>query len=107
VTAIGLKRCGPHPRIPVGPEGATPDDRRKGCGLTFFNLKHRPTGSSGWDGMQPPPLTVTTVLSDLRWQLALYRADHLPVRTILAFLVLRAIHLVEYYRGWTLGSKDA
>jgi hypothetical protein len=74
--------------------------------LSFFNLKHRPLGGSGWDGMEPPPLRMSTVVADLRWQYALYRADRLPRRQIAAFLCLRVLHLIQYHRGWTRGLKD-
>lgn len=75
--------------------------------MSFFNLKHRPQGGSGWDGMRPPELTLATLLDDLRWQLALYRADKLPFHIITTFLALRILHLVQYHRGWSQGAKDA
>lgn len=75
--------------------------------MSFFNLKHRPVDGTGWDGMKPPPLTLSTVIADLRWQYALYRTDQLPRKQIAGFLFLRVIHLVQYHRGWNRGSRDA
>lgn len=75
--------------------------------MSFFNLKHRPEGGSGWDGMRPPELNFWTLLDDLRWQFALYRADRLPLGMMTAFLAMRVVHLVQYHRGWTQGAKDA
>jgi hypothetical protein len=57
--------------------------------------------------MKPPPLTLPAILADLRWQLILYRIDRLPTRTIVAFLALRLVHLVQYRRGWNRGAADA
>ena len=57
--------------------------------------------------MKPPALTPMAILADLRWQFALYRTDRLPVRTTLAFLALRVLHLIQYQRGWKRGARDA
>lgn len=56
--------------------------------------------------MEPPKLSLATLLADLRWQLALYRADRLPIRMVAGFLMLRILHLVQYHRGWAKGSRD-
>jgi hypothetical protein len=57
--------------------------------------------------MKPPPLTLSTVVADLRWQYALYRSDRLRAAQIAGFLALRIIHLIQYHRGWTRGVRDA
>jgi hypothetical protein len=74
--------------------------------MSFFDLKSRQGSSGTWDGMKPPPLTISTVWADMRWQLTLYRVDRLPLTTIVVFLVLRIVHLVQYNRGWTRGVHD-
>lgn len=74
--------------------------------MSFFDLKSRQGSAGTWDGMKPPSLTPATVLADMRWQLTLYRIDKLPLTTIVAFLFLRVVHLVQYHRGWTRGIRD-
>lgn len=75
--------------------------------MSYFDLRRRDTLASSREGMKPPALTPMAILADLRWQFALYRTDRLPVRTTLAFLALRVLHLIQYQRGWKRGARDA
>jgi hypothetical protein len=79
----------------------------RGSPLSYFDLRRRVTSASSREGMKPPALTPMAVLADLRWQFTLYRTDKLPVRTTLAFLALRVLHLIQYHRGWKSGARDA
>lgn len=57
----------------------------------------------GWNGLEPPPISVRTLLDDLRWHHALYRHDGLPPREVVAFLALRVVQRVSYNLGWYHG----
>lgn len=74
--------------------------------MSYFDLARRELSRSSRDGLRPPALTPMAVYADLRWQLALYRTDKLPIVTTVVFLVLRVLHLIQYHRGWKKGAKD-
>lgn len=57
----------------------------------------------GWRGLEPPPLSISTALNDLRWHAALYRHDGLSARETLGFLALRVVQRVAYNAGWLFG----
>lgn len=58
-----------------------------------------------WKGLEPPPLSVFTLIDDLRWHAALYRQDDLSSREAITFLALRVVQRVAYNVGWIWGHQ--
>lgn len=58
-----------------------------------------------WNGLEPPPISVSEILGDIRWHATLYRQDGLPLPTRLGFLGLRVLQRVSYNAGWFWGGR--
>lgn len=74
--------------------------------VSFFDLRRAHDTKTAWAGMQPPPMSIRGLWSDLQWQNAIYRNDGLPLATRVRFSLLRLVHLVQYSRGWSAAKTD-
>lgn len=74
--------------------------------MSFFDFRFRKGAAPTWEGMKPPRLLSTSLLSDLVWHNTLYKMNELQFPLRIAFLSLRVVQLTAYYVGWKAGEKD-
>lgn len=76
--------------------------------MTYFRFQNSIKDARlNWEGMQPPDISVRGLYHDLRWHYKLYRIDKLGIPTIIFFLFLKYIQIIEYHSGWFESSDTA
>lgn len=76
--------------------------------MTLFMLdlfKKKGVNVDVWDGLRPPSACIRSVYYDLKWSNKLFKIDNLPFSTRISFLILKAIQIISYCKGWKAGGK--
>lgn len=81
--------------------------RKGGTGLTFLHAPQDIVQGASWDinTLEPPRLTLRSLVKDLSWEAQQVRASRLGLGTICGFFFLRILQRVSYNGGWHMGGR--
>jgi len=81
--------------------------REGGTELTFLHAREDLVLARRWDvsTLEPPRLTLRSLLTDLSWEIQQARESGLGFGTTACFLFLRTLQRIAYNAGWSIGGR--
>ncbi len=72
--------------------------------MSFFDIRFSKSENAAWSSIDPPDLSIGSIITDFRWHKRLYSIDKLPFLTRFKFHILRVFQLASYSIGWYLAQ---